>query len=179
MSKKTEKLKAKEVKAQTLKDLTEKVARAKTLTFTDYHGLTVNQISGIRDKVKQAGGEVIVAKNTLMKRALTSNQLPVTSDQLAGPTAAIFAYGDEIAPIKSVADSIKILGLPKFKFGFFGKTQLDIAGVESLAKIPAREVLHGQVVGVLLSPIYGFVSVLEANIRNLVSIFDQIAKKQN
>lgn len=168
---------AREIKEETVKSLGEKVSKSKTLVFADYHGLTVNQISDLRAKIKDAGGEMLVTKNTLMKRALTSNQLPDTSNQLVGPTATIFSYDDEVAPTKAVAEAAKVTGIPKFKFGFFGRDFMDTAAVEALSKIPSRPELHAKLVGSLSSPIYGFVSVLSANIRNLVSILDQLAKR--
>lgn len=165
-----------DIKKETVSTLSGKVARAKTIAFTKYHGLTVNQLGVLRQKVKEAGGEFLVAKNSLLKRALTSNQLPVTGDQFTGPIAAVFSYEDEIAPIKAVADTKKTLGTPQFAFGFFGTKSLDMAGLENLASIPGRDVLHGKVVGTLAAPIVGIVNVLAANIRNLAIIVGEIAK---
>ena len=167
---------ARQIKEETVKSLAEKIARAKTLIFADYHGLTVNQISDLRRKIKAAGGEMLVAKNTLLSRALSINHLPFTINQLTGPTAIVAAYEDEIAPLKSLADSVKSLGLPKYKFGFFGQEFLDVSKIEDLATIPPRGILHSKIVGTLASPIYGIVNVLQTNIRNLVSILDQAAK---
>jgi large subunit ribosomal protein L10 len=169
--------KARQLKKVKVDELVEKIQKSKTIAFANYHGLTAQQLSQLRDKIKEAGGELLVSKNTLLSRALTTNQLPVTSDQLAGPTASLFAYSDEISPIKAVAESAKTLGVPKFKFGFFGKELLDATALEALAKIPSREILQSKVVGAIVSPIYGIVSVLQANIRNLVSVLDQKAKK--
>lgn len=169
---------AKDTKLQNVSVLNQKVKRAKTIAFVDYHGLTVGQVSQLRDKIKDAGGEMTVAKNTLVKRALLINNLPDSKIQLAGPTATVFSYEDEIAPIKALAESIKAVGLPKFKFGFFGQNILDAAGLENLAKIPGREILQGQTVGLLASPLKGIVNVLNANLRNLAVVLDQIAKKQ-
>ena len=118
-----------------------------------------------------------VAKNTLVKRALLLNNLPDSKLNLAGPTATVFSYDDEIAPIKALAESAKAFGLPKFKFGFFGKNILDAAGLDALAKIPSRETLQGQTVAVLAAPLRGIVNVLNANIRNLAIVLDQIAKE--
>ena len=177
MQKKTTKIKARDLKHQKVNEITEKVKRAKTLVFANYQGLTVNQITGLRNKVKEAGGELVIIKNTLLSRALTKNQLPVTTNQLSGPTATLFSYEDEVAPIKVVADSNKTLGTPKFKFGFFGKDFLDQQGIEELAKIPPKNILLANLVSSLSSPIYGIVSVLQANIRNLVSVLDQASEK--
>lgn len=187
MAKQTQ-LKSREIKEEIVKNLAEKIARAKTLAFCNYHGLTVNQLGTLRHKVKEAGGEMLVTKNTLMSRALSINHLPAspakrdeptTDYQLAGPTAIIFAYNDEIAPIKVLADSAREKGLPKLKFGFFGKDFLNTQAIVELSQIPGRDVLHAKIVGALASPIYGFVSVLSVNIRNLLSILDQVSKSKS
>lgn len=167
---------AREIKIETVQSLSEKIARAKTLAFANYHGLTVNQISRLREKVKEAGGELIVTKNSLMKRALGQKILPA-ENQLTGPTATVFSYEDEIAPIKAVAESAKTTGLPSFKFGFFGQDFMDSTILETMAAIPSLPELHTKVVGALSSPLFGIVSVLSANIRNLVSVIDQAAKR--
>ncbi len=174
------KLSAKDIKVETVQSLGEKVSRAKTMAFINYQGLTVNQISDLRDKIKTAGGEVIVAKNTLMKKALAAQDFPDTGSDLTGPTATVFSYEDEIAPIKQIADTAKVLGgIPKFKFGFFARDLLDLAGVEKLSTIPGRAQLQAKVVGSLASPLYGIVNVLQANIRNLAVVLNEISKKQS
>ena len=62
--------KPRDLKVETVKSLTEKINSAKVLAFCNYHGLTVNQLTALRVKIKEAGGELIVAKNTLLARAL-------------------------------------------------------------------------------------------------------------
>lgn len=170
--------KAKDLKIEAVQSLSGKVQRAKTIAFVNYHGLTVNQISALRDKIKEAGGEIAIAKNTLVNIALLANHLPDSTSQLAGPTATVFSYEDEIAPLKAIAQNIKTLGLPKFKFGFFQHDLLNAVALENLANMPSKEVLQGQIVGLLVSPIKGIVNVLNANLRNLAVVLDQIAKKQ-
>lgn len=169
---------AREIKTAEIDSISDKLTRAKTTAFADYRGLTVNQIAQLRSKIKEAGGEILITKNTLIKRALQKNGFPdVEKSNLEGPTAAIFAYDDEITPVKITADTAKTLTVPKFKFGFFGKKLLDASALNDLAKIPKREILNGQIVSTISSPLYGFVSILGANIRNLVSILDQVSKK--
>lgn len=165
---------AKDIKADKIEELAGKVERAKTITFADYRGLTAEQIAELRRKIKTQGGEMIVTKNTLVQRALAKHGHKVDIKKLEGPTATIFAYEDEIAPIREIAESAKITELPKFKLGFFGRDPLDIAALEQLAKLPGKNVLQGKLVGILVSPIYGIVSVLSANLNNLVYALDQI-----
>lgn len=168
---------AREIKEEKVLNLTEKIQKAKTITFTNYHGLTAEQLGILRKDVKKSGGEFLVEKNSLIKLALTRNKLPAPAGQLTGPTAATFAYDDEIAPIKNIAKSNTDFNSPQFKFGFFGKDLLDDSALNQLSIIPARDTLHTNLVGSLASPIYGFVNVLSANIRNLVSVLDQASKK--
>ena len=157
--------------------MVEKIKSAKSLTFANYHGLTAGQIAQLRAKVKDAGGEFLVEKNTLIKLVLRTSKLEVPKEQLTGPTAAILSYEDEITPIKQIAQSNKEVGSPTFKFGFLGKDWLDPTDLENLAKIPGRDQLNANLVGALASPIYGIVSTLQANIRNLVYVLDQVAQK--
>lgn len=173
------KRKSKDIKKETVATLSDKVGKAKTIAFAKYHGLSVNQIGDLRQKIKSTGGEMLVAKNTLVKRALLLNNFEVPEAELVGPLATILAYDDEIAPIKTVADANKILGLPEFVFGFFGRNRLDVSSLDKLAKIPGRDVLQAQVVGALVGPIRGIVTVLNANLRNLAVVIDQIAKQKS
>ena len=73
--KKQKTITAREIKTETIKSLSEKIAKAKTIVFSDYHGLTANQISQLRNKIKNAGGELLVAKNTLISRALRISKI--------------------------------------------------------------------------------------------------------
>lgn len=170
---------AREIKEEKIKSLTEKLTRAKTITFADYRGLTANQLAELRAKVKAGGGEFIVEKNNLIKLSLkaTKRTLP-EEDLLTGPTATVVAYEDEVAPIKEIAESNKNFGLPAFKFGYFEQDFLSSESVEKLSKIPGKDVLRAKVVGSLNSPLYGIVSVLSGNLRNLVYALNQIKEKK-
>src|SRR3990167_962845 len=165
-----------QLKKEKVAEIAEKLEKAKTVVFADYHGLSASQIATLRENIKEVGGELIVAKNTLISRALTICPLPATTDQLAGPTATLLSYKDEISAVKKAAYTAKTLGVPKFKFGFFGHDFLDLNAVENLAKILPKEDLQTKIVGSLSSPIYGIVGVLSANIRNLVYVLNQKAK---
>lgn len=168
---------AKQIKKEKVESLVEKIKSAKSLTFANYHNLTAEQIADLRSKVKAAGGEFLVEKNTLVKLALKSNNLDVPADQLTGPTAAIIANDDEIAPIKEITQAAQTSGFPSFKFGFLEGTLLDARQLEDLAKIPGKSQLRANLVSAISSPIYRFVNVLSANLRNLVSVLDQAVKK--
>lgn len=165
---------ARVIKEETIATLAEKIAKSKTITFADYHGLDANQVAELRSKIKAVGGEFIVTKNTLMQKALKVKGLEVELKELEGPTATIFAYEDEVSPLKQISESQKTTELPKYKFGFMGIELLNPTALDSLAKLPSKDALQAKVVGALVSPIYGIVGVLAANLRNLVYALDQI-----
>ena len=95
-----------------------------------------------------------------------------------GPIATLFAYGDEIAPIKALTKAIKDNGIGKAKAGFLAQEFLTDAKVKQLADLPGKDELRAKVVGALGSPLYGIVGVLQANLRNLVYALEQIRVKK-
>lgn len=165
-----------------VKDLKTKLEKAKSVVLTDYRGLSVDQINNLRRKIKEAAGELKVAKNTLLNLSLKDLSYGVKElkEALTGPTAILFSYEDEIAPIKALYEFYKENDLPKIKLGFLGKELLSEDKIIELAKLPTKEVLQGKLVGILNSPIYGLVYVLKANLQNLLIVLNQIKKaKEN
>lgn len=159
-----------------LNNLKEKLSKAKSLVLADYCGLTVNQINTLRNKIREVGGELKITKNTLLRIALKQSNLQLTTNnsQLTGPTAVVFAYDDEIAPLKAIADFAKEQELPKFKAGFLDDRLLTIEELEQLANLPTKDQLQAKLVGCLNSPISGFVYTLKANLNKLVMVLKQI-----
>jgi large subunit ribosomal protein L10 len=154
-------------------DLTERAKKAKTIVLVDYRGLTVPQINTLRTSIKNVGGEITVAKNTLMKIALKNAEVKIETLELLdlqGPTATIFAYDDEIGPIKAIFEFAKINSIPVFKSGLMADKLLTKDELETLAKLPTREQLFAKVVGLLASPTYRLVNVLKGNQTKLVYI---------
>ncbi len=155
-------------KEQTIQSLTEKTKRAKSMVFTDYRGLTTAQMSDLRKKLRETNADFVITKNTLLKKALE------TTSDLTGPTATLFAYGDEIAPLKALLNFAKILKLPQIKLGIFNQELLDANQLDRLSKLPERNVLIGQLLQTINNPLFRLVNVLEGNIRNLVYVLKAI-----
>jgi len=163
----------KEEKQELVAKLKEKLAGSKAVFFADYRGLTVAQISDLREKLKEAKAQLFVAKNTLIMKALRGNSYLSPRNQnfnLAGPTAVIFAQDDQIAPTKIIAQFAKTHGLPSLKSGFLGKSLLGEREVQRLASLPTREVLISQTVGQISSSLYDLVYTLQANLQNLIFV---------
>lgn len=171
-------MKTRAQKEEQVNKLTEKLSRAKALVFADYKGMTMKQLSDLRDKLREQDAELTVTKNTLLKRALpTSNfQLPISN--LEGPTATLFAYDDEISPIKLLVKTFKDLSIGKVKNGFLGTDPLDEAKIIQLSALPTKDELRGKTVGVLVAPLQGMISVLQGNLRNLVYALSEIQKQR-
>ena len=145
-------------------DLKNKINKSKSIIFTYYHGLTANNINDLRSKMRQAGAEMSVAKNTLLKIALKEEKQLVDEVEkgLKGPTATIFSYGDPIIPIKALVDFAKKLELPKIKFALVERRFTNEHEVAILGALPSRDVLIAQVVRVIKSPLSGLTYVLSA-----------------
>ncbi|EKD64975.1 MAG: hypothetical protein ACD_50C00229G0001 [uncultured bacterium] len=127
----------------------------------------MKQLSDLRDKLREVNGEFTITKNTLLERALPSTNLE-------GPTATLFAYDDEISPIKILVKALKDVALGKVKSGIMGKDILDEAIILQLATLPTKNELRAKTVGVLITPLQGMVGVLQGNLRNLVYALNQI-----
>lgn len=163
-------------KIQTVQDLTEKLKRAKALVLVDYSGLSVPKQHHLREKIIKTGGEFTVTKNTLLKLALENLKLKTKNLKLFGPTATLFAYEDEIAPIKALVEYAREFELPKIKIGLFEGKTMEREEIEELAAIPSKDELLAKLVLTLNSPLRGLAQVLSADTRNLVLIISSLGK---
>ena len=142
-------------KLDAVKQLTEKLKDAKAMVLVDYRGINVNEDTELRRKARETGIDYFVAKNRLVKIALQEVGVEANFDDLLeGTTSFALGYEDGIAPSKLVYDFGKTLK-DKFviKGGMLDGARVDAATIESLAKLPSREEMLGQVAYGLMSPI--------------------------
>jgi large subunit ribosomal protein L10 len=165
-------------KESTIDGLREKIANAKNLFFTNYQGLTVGEISKLRNELRKGGSTYGVVKNTLFKRA-ASDELAAQLDAiLAGPTGVVFAGDDPVAPakaLKTFSDQTKHVDV---KAAFIDGKLVDKAQVLALAALPPKQELYAKLVGTLSSPLYGLVYVLSGNQSGLVRVLNAIREKK-
>lgn len=154
-------------KIDTVTELTDKVGKAKSIVLADYRGLKHKQLEELRKALKKADAEFAVTKNTLFKRALGDKAASLDA-QLKESTGALFAYADEVAPLKELIKFFKAAGFGKTKGGLLGTAVLAEADVTRLASLPTRELLLAQLVGQLNAPIQGLHRALSWNINRLV-----------
>ncbi len=153
---------------------------AKTFFIVDYQGLTAAELGDLRRKIKDAGGRLFVAKNTLIKHVLTEDGVEgMDENAFKGPTAIVLVGDDPVAPAKAITDYAKdnAKDLPMAKGGFLQGKAVDAAAVSNIAKLPSREQLLSEFIGVLNAPMQQLVGVLEASPQNLVSVLQNYSDK--
>lgn len=165
-------------KAKIVEELRDKVTRAKVGILAEFTGLNVESLTQLRRQVKEAGGELKVTKNTLLKRAAGPDSLIADlARSLSGPNALVLGYEDPVSLAKILVKFAQDKPFLKIKAGVLPGQTLSPKDVEELSKLPSREVLLAQLLGVLQAVPQGLVTVLSGVIRNflnvLVAIRDQ------
>ena len=152
---------------------------AKTFFLVDYQGLSADQIGALRTKVRDAGGRMLVAKNTLVNVVLKEQGAADLGTKLTGPTALILIGDDPVAPAKAITDFAKDHpnDLPTAKGGFLQGAVIEADAIAKVAKLPAREQLLSEFLGVLQAPLQQAVGVLGAAPQNLVSVLTNYSEK--
>ncbi len=172
-------------KQNILEDLTDKFSRAKAAILVDFNKLSVSKTMELRRNLKSANAEYKVAKKTLISRVLRFGHFEnIDLDNFKTQVGIIFSYVDPVATAQSVwkfskfNEALKILGgfLPARADGGFDWQDKD--KIIALAKLPSREILLWQLVRTIAVPLSGLVGVLKGNIRNLVSVINQIKLKK-
>lgn len=154
-------------KIDTVTELTGKVGKAKSIVLADYRGLKHKQLEELRKALKKTDAEFAVTKNRLFAKALGDKAASV-ENELKEATGALFAYADEVAPLKELLKFFKTAGFGKTKGGLLGDKALTEADVTRLATLPTRPQLLGQLVGQLNAPIQGLHYALNWNLNKLV-----------
>ncbi len=159
----------KEAKASIIDELTGSISRAQVGVVTSYQGLPTPELVKLRHKLREAGIEYKVVKNTLVRRAVNSLGRDFLSEHFDGAIALALGYGDAVVPAKTLIEYIKASGVGiQIIGGFMPDRWLDAAQVDTLASLPSREVLIGRVVGSFSGPIYGLVNSLTSPMLGLV-----------
>ena len=166
-------------KEQIVAEVTEVASRATGLFFTDFTGLTVEQVTELRREFRKSGVQYRVAKNTLIRKALENiTGYDKVFGKLAGPTGVAFAFDDAVAPariIQKFRDKHGKLGL---KVCVIEREVYDGGKLGELAKLPTRKDLIASILGSIQSPLAGVPTVLNAVMRDLVSVIDEVGKKK-
>lgn len=165
-------------KASIVSELSETLKRSPFVLVTDYRGMKVADFSELRNRLTPAGAEVHVVKNNFLKRAMANSGFPDVGDQFGGQTAVVTGEAD-VAPVarifKTFASEFKLAAL---KIGFVERAVLSRAELETLAELPAREILQAQLLGLLLSPATRLVRLLNEPAAALARLLNARAEKE-
>ena len=157
-------------------DLKKVFSKANSIFFTQYQGLNVGEITKLRGEFFKNNVEFRVAKNTLLKLALDEAKLPKLDSVLKGDTAIAVSYDNPVSPAKVLKKFIKDNELPAVKGIIIEGESFSVEYFEKLAKMDSKEVLLGQLISMLQSPIQNLVSTLSAPVQNTLSVLKNIKK---
>ncbi|HXP99040.1 MAG TPA: 50S ribosomal protein L10 [Solirubrobacteraceae bacterium] len=167
-----------EQKAATIEALAEEINSSEAVFAVDYRGISVPQAAELRTALRDADASFRVVKNSLTERAADQVGAESLKTLLTGPTALTFVRGDAALAAKAIADLGRATQLVPFKGGLMNGEVLDAEQIRSISRLPSREVLYGQLVGIVASPISGLVRTLNALIGGLAVALGQVQEKK-
>jgi large subunit ribosomal protein L10 len=160
-----------EKKVKLVAQLQDNFTRCRVGVMTDYRGLATSDLNELRGKLREAGVEYHVVKNSLAQIAARNAGMDEAAAMFEGPVAVAFGYGEVPDAARILTDYIRnTKSVMSIKGGFLPDRLLSPGEIETLARLPSREVLLGQVVAGLQSPIYGLVNVLAGPIRGVIGV---------
>jgi large subunit ribosomal protein L10 len=166
-------------KAEVVQAIQAKVAKSQIGILTDFKGLKVADMTRLRRQLQEADAELTVVKNTLLRRA-GADDSPLTPllSHATGPNALTLGYADPVLVTKVLIKFAQEKPQLVIKGGALGGQALSFKDLEALSKLPAREVLLGQLLGVLQGVPQGLVTVLAGVIRNLLNVLTALKDKK-
>lgn len=165
-------------KEQMLAEYEGGLAKAPHAFLLGYQGITVPQVTELRNRVRNSGGEYIVVKNTLALRAIDSQALAQLKEHFVGPTAVVFSLTDPVAVAKALTDYAKDVPAIKLKAGLVEGRAIAADQIKDIASLPSREELIAKLLFLMQSPVTRFVRVLAAVPQSFVMVLDQVRKKK-
>lgn len=171
---------SKKQKEEIVEGLVEKFEKASGFYFVDYMGMTVDDAIAIRRDLKEKDIDYQVAKNTLLKIAIEKvGDIELPEENFKGPTAVVFGYEDPVAPSRIIKDHFDKNELPKLKSAWLEGEYFDSSKLKELADLPTKDDVMASIVGSIHAPISGIVGSINAVMRDVAYLVEEVAKKQN
>ena len=167
-----------EAKKAKVQQIEQKIREAKLVIFTDYRGLTVAEMTNLRNRLRIPGVEYRVMKNTLTEFAIKNQNIDDLIPYIEGPNAILFSTEDTMDPVKILFDFMRLTRKMEVKVGLLDGKVIRAEQVKILSELPDREVLISQVLGTMKAPITSFVYVLNANLTGLARAIEQIREQK-
>jgi large subunit ribosomal protein L10 len=163
-----------EAKKQIVHLLKERLERSKVVILTDYKGLDVGTITELRSKLREAGIEYQVIKNTMLRRASEGTGIQPITDYFKGPSAIAISYDDPVTVAKILTDFAKANAKLEIKVGIMGGKVMDAEMVKALSALPSREVLLAMLLSTMNAVPTSFVRALSDVPRRMVNVLQAI-----
>jgi large subunit ribosomal protein L10 len=167
----------KEEKAAVVDEIAGQLKDAEAIFAVDYRGISVPQAAELRARLRDADATFRVVKNRLTLRAAEKAGAEELRDLLEGPTALTFVRGDAAVAAKAINDFSRSADVLEFKGGRLGEQVLTVDEIKSIARLPARDVLHAQLVGTIAAPVTGLVRGLNQLIAGFAIQLQQIVEQ--
>jgi large subunit ribosomal protein L10 len=167
-----------EQKAAAIAEIADQIQESEAIFAVDFRGISVPQAADVRTRLRDADATFRVVKNTLTERAADQVSAESLKPLLEGPTALTFVRGDVAMAAKAIAGFNRETQLLAFKGGVMNGDALDADQILAISRLPAREVLYGQLVGVVASPITGVVRGLNALLSGVAVALGQVLEKK-
>lgn len=171
-------MKGKTEKAALIDEIHSRFAKAQVAVVAEYRGLGVQDLSALRTKLRSAGGEFKVVKNTLAQRAAEGTALSAVREHFDGPIGVVLGYGDPATLAKALKEFVAGQDKFKLRIGVLEGRLLDLPGLARVAALPSRQVLLGRLIGQIQAPVSGLVGTLQGILRKSVATLDAVLKKR-
>lgn len=171
-------MKGKTEKAALIADIHGRFAKAQVAVVAEYRGLGVEELRTLRTKLRGAGGEFRVVKNTLARKAAEGTSLAEMREQFDGPIGVALGYEDPAALAKAIKEFAGQQEKLKLRGAVLEGRLLDLAGLSRVAALPSRQVLLGRLVGQMQAPVTGLVGGLQGIVRKYVATLGAVLAKR-
>jgi large subunit ribosomal protein L10 len=168
----------KDVKVEMVRELREDIGKSTALLMTDYRGLKVSETQALRRKLREAGADYKIVKNTLFDLAFEAGEDSEIKSLLVGPTAIAFVHNDAIASAKAIVDFMRDHKAMSIKGGYVDGRVYGPEQIQALSKVPPRDVLISQMLGAVQGPLSGLVGTLQGIMSNLVYTLQAVADQK-
>ena len=162
-----------------VKELTDKLSRAKSIYFTDYLGLNVSDVTSLRKKFFDSNVEYLVVKNTLLKIASDQNKISLGDELFSCSTAIALSYDEPVLAAKVLKAFLKDHDLPSIKGVLFEGSYLPASEFEKIANLPSKEESLTKIVVMLKSPVQNIVNLLNSPMVKLVNVLSGLKETKN
>ena len=166
-----------EQKAAAIAEIAENIRESEAVFAVDYRGISVPQANELRSRLRGADARFSIVKNTLTERAADEAGAESLKELLEGPTALTFVRGDAAAAAKALRDYARETELLPFKGGFMDGNALTAEDIGAIARLPSREVLYAQLVGIVAHPISGLARTMNQLIGGLAIALGQVQEQ--